>query len=133
MSEKTMEMENTETKVSEETKKIRRSFIPRVDIFETENSVVVMADMPGVSEETVDITIEKDQLKIKGQVEDFDLPGYEQKYREYAVGNYTRSFTLSDAVNKDEIEATLKNGVLRIDLSKAESAKQRKIIVKAEN
>ena len=82
MSEKTMEMENTETKVSEETKKIRRSFIPRVDIFETENSVVVMADMPGVSEETVDITIEKDQLKIKGQVEDFDLPGYEQKYRE---------------------------------------------------
>ena len=111
----------------------RRSFVPRVDIFETEDSFVLLADMPGVSEDSVDITLEINQLVIKGYVIKIDLSDYEQRYREYAIGDFKRSFSLSDEVNKDDIEATLTNGVLRISLTKVENAKSRKIAVRTEN
>ena len=133
MNEKTMELENTEAKSSAETSKYRRTYSPRVDIFETEDSVVVLADMPGVSEDTIEITVEKDQLNIKGYVNEIGLEDYEQRYREYDIGDFRRSFTLSEAVSKDEIEATLTNGVLHIVLSKTETAKLRKIAVRTEN
>ncbi len=133
MSDKTMELEKTETLRAPETSRYRRTFIPRVDIYETEDSIVLLADMPGVSEDSIDITLERDQLNIKGYVNITDLSDYEQRYREYEVGDFKRSFTLSDEVNKDEIEATLKNGVLQISLTKAEAAKLRKISVRNEN
>jgi HSP20 family molecular chaperone IbpA len=133
MSDKTMELEKTKTLRAPETSRYRRTFIPRVDIYETEDSIVLLADMPGVSEDSIDITLERDQLNIKGYVNMTDLADYEQRYSEYAIGDYRRSFTLSDEVNKDEIEATLKNGVLKISLTKAETAKLRKISVRNEN
>ena len=133
MSEKTMELEKTETNPAVESTMYRRSIVPRVDIFETEDSFVLLADMPGVSEDSVDITLERNQLMIKGYVNKTDLSDYEQRYREYAIGDFKRSFSLSDEVNKDDIEATLTNGVLRISLTKVENAKSRKIAVRTEN
>jgi HSP20 family protein len=109
----------------------RRVFVPRVDIFETEADIKLLADMPGVSSDSVDITLEKNILTIRGQI-DFERPeGYDLAYAEYAVGDYERTFALSDEVDREKIEATVKHGVLRLLLPKAESAKMRKIAVKA--
>lgn len=96
----------------------RVAFVPRVDIYETEDSVILLTDMPGVDNESVDILLEKGVLTINGYVEPSYPEGYSLAYAEYRVGDYQRSFTLSNEVDQDNIEASLKNGVLRITLSK---------------
>ncbi len=105
-------------------------FIPNVDIYETNEAVVVVADMPGVDENSVDITLEKDILTIKGYVTPEVPEGYALAYREYRVGDYERSFTLSNEINKEGIEAIVKDGVVRVYLPKA-TPTTRKIAVKA--
>jgi HSP20 family protein len=94
--------------------------------------VIVIADMPGVSETSVDITLEKNTLTIRGQVEPDNYPDYTLSYAEYGVGDYERSFVLSDKIDQEHIEASVKNGVLRLLLPKQEEAKARRIQVKAE-
>lgn len=105
-------------------------YIPRADIFETEGQVIIIADMPGVSEDTTDITLEKSTLTIRGHVEPENYPGYTLSYAEYGVGDYERSFVLSEQIDQDHIEASVKDGVLRLLLPKQEEAKARKIQVK---
>jgi HSP20 family molecular chaperone IbpA len=105
-------------------------YIPRADIFETEGQVIIIADMPGASENSVDITLEKNTLTIRGLVEPETHPDYTLSYAEYGVGDYERSFVLSDMIDQDHIEASVKNGVLRLLLPKQEEAKARKIHVK---
>lgn len=108
----------------------RRTVTPRVDIYETNNSIVVVANMPGVSEEAINVTLEKDQLTIEGEVAVEPLDGHRQVYGEQCIRNYRRRFTLSDQVDHDAIEATLKNGVLTLTLNKVPLAKARQINVK---
>ncbi|MDD5476200.1 MAG: Hsp20/alpha crystallin family protein, partial [Syntrophales bacterium] len=99
-------------------------------ILESTESITLMADMPGVDEQSVDIVIEKDVLTINGSVE----PAYHKNYRmihaEYDTGDYRRTFTLTDVIDHERIEATVKNGVLKLILPKSERAKPRKISVK---
>lgn len=109
----------------------RRVFIPKVDIYETGEAVILLADMPGVNEDSVDITLEKNILSIKGYVNLEGEEGYGLAYNEYTVGDYERTFALSDEVDRNEIEAAMKDGVLQLTLPKAEMAKTRKIAVKA--
>lgn len=111
----------------------RRVFIPKVDIYETGEAVILLADMPGVNEESVDITLEKNILTIKGYVNYEGEEGYSLAYNEYNVGDYERTFALSDEVDRNQIEAAMKGGVLRLTLPKAEMARTRKITVKAAN
>ncbi len=107
-------------------------FTPATDIIETGSAIIVLADMPGVDEKSIDITLEDNQLTIQSNVE-FEKPkDYHLLYSEYDVGDYYRSFSLSDAIDRDKIEATYKNGLLRLTLPKAEKAKARQIAVKAE-
>ncbi len=110
----------------------RRVFSPQVDIVERKGDILVTADMPGVDETSVDINLEKNVLTIYGAIEDDKLPGYEPFYSEYGLGDYERVFTLSDEIDRDRIQATVKNGVLKLVLPKAKAAKSRKIAVKAE-
>jgi len=110
----------------------KRTYSPQVDIVERKEDIVVTADMPGVDEASVDINLEKNVLSIYGRVEDENIPNHNPVYAEYGIGDYERVFTLSDEIDRDKIEATVKNGVLRIVLPKAEKAKTRKIAVKAE-
>lgn len=110
----------------------RRVFMPRADIFESGESVVVLADMPGVDEKSLDITLEKNVLTISGRVEPMLPKGYNLAYAEYEIGDYQRVFTLSDEVDREGITAVVKNGVLKLTLPKAAIAKTRKIAVKAE-
>ncbi len=111
----------------------RRVYTPAVDIIEGRDETTVIADMPGVDESFVDITLEKNILEIYGKV-DPDIP---QEMRlaisEYGIGDYHRRFTLSDEIDRDKIQATVKNGVLRLILPRAEKVKTRKIEVKAGN
>jgi HSP20 family protein len=105
------------------------AFVPRADIYETEDEIVLVADMPGVDAETVDITLEKGVLTINGYVEPHEPEGYGLAYSEYRVGDFQRSFSVSDEIDQDGIEATIADGVLRLHLPRV-SPSTRKITVK---
>ena len=109
----------------------RRVFTPRTDIYETKDAIVLLAEMPGVASDAVDITLEKRVLTIHGHAAAQGHDGYRQIYAEYADGDFERSFTLSDDIDRDRIEATQSNGILRLVLPKAEPAKAKKIQVKS--
>jgi HSP20 family molecular chaperone IbpA len=109
----------------------RPVYRPRVDILETNNQIVLVADMPGVSENGVDITLEKNVLTIRGTVQPPLLEGHTLVYAEYDVGDFERAFTLSDQIDREGIEAGVSNGVLRVTLPKAKKAAAQKIKVQA--
>jgi HSP20 family protein len=129
---KAMEVEKQEMVPAEETERTRetRCFVPRADIYETEDKIVVVTNMPGVSAESLDITLEKNILTINGYVEPEVPEGYSLAWAEYRIGDYQRSFRISDEIDRDQIEATINDGVLHLDLPKAAAAKTRKISVK---
>ena len=108
----------------------RRVFIPRTDIYETDDKVFLVADMPGVDEKSIDINIEKNVLTISGKVPEEKMEKYSLLFAEYESGDYQRRFTLSNEVNVDKIEAKVKDGVLRLVLPKLTPA-TKKIPVKA--
>lgn len=119
------------TAQGEERTRQRRVYMPAVDILEGKDGTTVIADMPGVDDSSVEVTIEKNLLEIYGKV-DPDIPqDMRLAVSEYGIGDYHRRFTLSDEIDRDRIQATVKNGVLRLVLPKAEKAKTRRIEVKA--
>lgn len=109
----------------------RRVFVPRVDIYETNDDIVMIADMPGVDPGSVDISLEKNVLTINGRVEPEQAHSFSLVYGEYETGGYQRSFTLTPKIDWDQVEATVENGVLHLRLPKAAEAKAKKITVKA--
>jgi HSP20 family protein len=122
--------EITTTDDSERTRD-RQCFIPRADIYETNDHIILVADIPGADENSTDITLEKNVLTINANV-DWNMPeDYGLNYGEYGIGDYERSFTLSDEIDREKIEATISNGILRLSLPKAGQAKTRKISVKS--
>lgn len=127
-----MEVQKQEEAPAEEMERTRsrRSFVPRADIYETEQEIILLADVPGANEKTVDITLEKNILSITAYVEPVVPSGYEIAYAEYEEGDYQRSFRLSDEIDRDNIGAVVSEGVLRLRLPKAQEAKSKKITVK---
>lgn len=109
----------------------RKVYVPKVDIYETGDGMVLLIDMPGVDEKSVDVTLDRNVLTIQGKVEPEQFEGYSLAYTEYATGDYQRAFTISDEIDREKIEAVVKNGVLKIKLHKAEQAKARKIAITA--
>ena len=109
----------------------RLAFVPRADIYETEQAIVVVTDMPGVDETSVDITLEDHVLTISGSVEPVQPDGHNLAYSEYRVGDYLRTFTLSDKIEREGIETTVKDGVLSLHLPKITEARKRTIAIKA--
>jgi HSP20 family protein len=105
-------------------------FSPAIDIIETGNELKLYADMPGVDQKSIDIMIDQGVLTVQGNVDTTPIEGYELEYQEYDIGDFHRSFTLSDTVSQENISAVLKNGVLELVLPKAEKAKPKKIEVK---
>ncbi len=101
---------------------------PRVDVMETEHDVVLLADLPGVRPNDVDVRFENGELTIHGR----RFPSHADKRRalwEYEPAHYHRSFRLTEDVAADQIDAELKNGVLTVRLPKVEAAKPRQIAV----
>lgn len=96
----------------------RRAYVPAVDLIESENEVTLVVDVPGVPEGGVDLTIEKNILTLTAVPADGVIAGKKLAYSEYGVGEYRRSFALSEEVDRENISASLKDGVLRIQLPK---------------
>jgi HSP20 family protein len=111
----------------EETRSQERYITPPVDIYETAEGLVVKADLPGVSQEGLDVRVENSLLTIRGQAA-HAAPG-DPIYREYGLVNFFRQFELNERVDQSKISADLKHGVLTLNLPKSEEAKPRKIEV----
>ena len=109
----------------------RPTFRPRVDILESDAGLVLIADMPGATSEGLDIVLDRGQLTIRAHVDDGPPEGMSAIYREYDLGDWERSFTLSGDVDVEKIKADLKNGVLTIALPKAPEPETKRIQVKA--
>jgi HSP20 family molecular chaperone IbpA len=129
MSEK--DLQKTENTAAMERIRNVKTFVPRVDIYETKDALFLIADMPGVDENTVDVELEKNILTISGRVENGKVKDYSLVFSEYEVGDYERTFTLSDEIDRDKIKASVKQGVLRLELPKAEKVKPKKIAIQA--
>ena len=104
-------------------------FVPNVDIFEDDANIVLLADMPGVAKGNVDIHIEDSRLRIKGKVSK-ETPG-DYVLSEYSIGDYYSDFVLSTIIDQSSIQASMKNGVLRVLLPKSDKSKARKIAIKS--
>lgn len=131
MNEKEMQVrEKQEIQPAGEPTKPERFFVPAVDIYETDEAVTVLADMPGVARDGVEISLEEDTLTIKGT----RAPngGKEERVllREFDTGHYLRRFTVAETIDQEKIEAAMADGVLTLKLPKLEPAKPRKIEVK---
>jgi HSP20 family protein len=112
----------------EETRSQERYVTPPVDIYETTAGLVVKADLPGVARQNMDVRVENNLLTIRGKA-NHAAPG-EPIFREYELLDFFRQFELNERVDQQGISAELKNGVLTLNLPKAEEAKPRKIDVK---
>ena len=106
----------------------RRYVAPEVNIFETANEYVLEAEMPGVSKEGLEITVEGNVLTIVGHRSDVPLTG-DALYRESRFADYRRVFELDPAINDEKISARVDQGILTLILPKAERVKPRKITV----
>ncbi len=107
-----------------------RVFLPAVDIYETPEALVLVADLPGVPGDGVTLDLKDSLLIIQGEISPPLGPGETMVSREYHTGDYYREFQLGELIDKAKIEATMKDGVLTLVLPKAERAKPRKIEVK---
>ncbi len=108
----------------------RQVFIPPTDIYETQDAITIVADVPGVTSDSLDIELDKHVLTIRAQAREHTPKGYTPAYREYEAGDYERSFRLSEDINEDGIQAKLNHGVLTLTLPKAVPS-QKKIRVTA--
>jgi HSP20 family molecular chaperone IbpA len=106
-----------------------RSFVPVTDIYEAENALTVVLEMPGVDKGSVDINVEAGVLTIEGRLDFSKYEDMQPVYTEYNIGHYRRSFSLSNKIDQSKIGAEMKDGVLTITLPKAEEAKPRRISV----
>ena len=116
-----------ELEKKEETTIPARIFLPTADIYETEDALSVVLEMPGVEKNNVDVRVEDGVLKVEGRLDFSKYQGLQPLYTEYNVGHYFRSFQLSSKIDHTRIEAELKDGVLALTLPKVEEAKPRTI------
>jgi HSP20 family molecular chaperone IbpA len=105
-------------------------YSPAVDIFENDNSITVLADMPGVKAEDLKIDLRESVLSLAGRVTPTNDPKETNVLREYQTGTFFRQFTLSETIDQAKIDAKLTNGVLRLELPKLEKARPRQITVR---
>jgi HSP20 family protein len=123
--QKKRELEN-----KEETTIPARIFVPATDIYEAENELSVILEMPGVEKKNVDIRVEDGVLNVEGRLDLAKYQGLQPLYTEYNIGHYARSFRLSSKIDQNKIAAEMKDGVLSLKLPKVEEAKPRTIEIR---
>ena len=129
MANEMIKKNNTEEKSTEVINK--PYFVPRVDVQYDEKETVIYAEMPGVDDKSVDISLDDKNLIVTGYCQ-LQIPdGYSLKWQEYKIGNYRKSFLLNEKVGTSKISAEMKNGILKIILPVKEKCKPVKIKVKA--
>ena len=120
--------EDAVTARGEEKDMISSTWTPSVDIFETENALILTAEVPGIEEDNIEIKIEDNTLSLKGE-RNFEKETKEEYYHriERAYGSLHRSFTLPHYVDSDNIEAVHENGILKINMPKKPELKPRQV------
>ncbi len=133
MTEKELQtQQKREVQQNAEPTKPMKQFIPTVDIYEDENSVTLLAEMPGVSKNGVEIKLDDGNLFIEGVMQsDQEMAGKTVLLQEYEVGNFVRKFSVSETIDQDKIEAVMANGILKLVLPKIKPAEPKKIEIKA--
>ena len=106
-----------------------RAFLPTTDIFENEDALTVVLEMPGVDKSNIDVDIENGTLTVEGRINFDKYKDMQPAYSEYNVGPYRRSFRISNRVDQDKIKAEMRDGVMTLVLPKAKEAKPRRIEV----
>jgi HSP20 family protein len=119
-----------ELEKTDETTIPARVFLPTADIYETQDALTVILEMPGVEKSNVDVRVEDGVLEVKGRLDLSKYQGLQPLYTEYNIGHYSRSFRLSSRIDQNKIGAELKDGVLSLTLPKVEEAKPRSIEVR---
>ena len=104
-----------------------RYFLPNTDIYETDDALSLIMEVPGVDKKDLDVELEAGTLKVEARIDFSKYEGLEPLYSEYNVGHYARSFALSDKIDPNGISAELANGVLTLTLRKAKEAVPRRI------
>ena len=108
-----------------------RLYRPHVDIVDGADQVTLRVNVPGVNEERTDLTLEKNVLTIRGHVTPPSYEGFDLTSAEYGIGDFERSFQLTDEIDREGIQATVKNGVLTVVLPKVKETAKQKIAVSA--
>jgi HSP20 family molecular chaperone IbpA len=108
-----------------------RTYLPNVDIRETEDAIWLWADVPGVDEKSIEVRLEEGRLHIEGRVAPEDYESLVPLYTEYNVGNFVRSFRINDQIDSQGISAKLAHGVLQLQLPKASHTRPRRVPVAA--
>jgi len=121
--------EKQEVAQSEEKTVPGRYYTPAADIFETDDALTVLLEMPGVKKDNIDVQIENDILRIEGKIDYTAYKDVEPVYTEYNIGHYARGFTLSNKVDRSAISARLEDGVLVLTIPKSKEASPRRISV----
>jgi len=119
-----------EVEKAQEATRPTRAFLANADIFETEDALTVVLEMPGVDRDNIDVSVENGLLTVEGKINVNKYEGLRPLYSEYNIGPYRRSFRISNRVDQDKIRAEMRDGVITLVLPKAEEAKPRRIEVK---
>src|SRR5689334_4121824 len=106
-----------------------RYYVPAADIFETDEALTLMLEMPGVSKNNIDVQIENDVLRVEGKIDYSTYKDVEPVYTEYNIGHYARGFTLPGKIDRGAISAQLDDGVLTLTLPKSRDVLPRRITV----
>jgi HSP20 family molecular chaperone IbpA len=126
--EQSVALQQKKELVSKEEKTVpARYYVPPTDIYETDDALTLVLDLPGVEKKDIDVELENDVLKIEARIDFTKYEGLEPLYTEYNVGHFARAFTLSDKIDRDRIEAELEDGVLTLTLKKSPAAVPRRI------
>jgi len=116
--------------VSKEEKTVpARYYVQNTDIYETDDALTVVMEIPGVEKKDVEVNIENDVIRVEGRIDFAKYEGLEPLYTEYNVGHFARTFTLSNKIDQQQITAQLDDGVLTLTLKKAKEALPRKIAI----
>jgi len=103
---------------------------PAVNIYDTDQSIVIVADMPGVTRDSVDITMDHDVLTLRGAVAPDTHTGFRLVHGEYRVANFERSLTMPPEIDVEHVEASVTSGVVTVTLPKNKAVQARRIAVK---
>ena len=123
--------QRTEQKNQAASRQESQAIVPRVDVLEDDKGITLLADLPGVAKDQLDLKVDGDTLLIEGEVTPLTPEGLEPVYAELRVPRYRRSFVLSRELDPSHIEANLKDGVLALRIPKQEHAQPRRIQIQA--
>jgi HSP20 family molecular chaperone IbpA len=128
MSSQALEVQEKKELVAKGEKTVpARYYIPHTDIYETDDALMVVMEVPGVDRRNIDVKVENDELRVEARIDFSKYEGMEPLYTEYNIGHFARTFSLSHMIDQQTIGATLSDGVLSLTLKKVQQAQPRRI------